>query len=135
MVGAGQLARMTAQAAIPLGIDFRVLADTPDDSAAQVCARTRIGDYRSADDVLEFGAGCDVVTFDHEHVPGDHLSALEAVTAVRPGGSALRFAQDKAAMRDRLNALDSLKEAGVRCPRYRPVASMAEIAQFAQFAA
>ena len=135
MVGAGQLARMTVQAAIPLGIDFRVLADTPDDSAAQVCARTRIGDYRSADDVLEFGAGCDVVTFDHEHVPGDHLSALEAVTAVRPGGSALRFAQDKVAMRDRLSALDSLKELGVRGPLYRRVGSMAEIAEFAEFAA
>src|SRR5215468_7804622 len=131
MVGAGQLARMTAQAAIPLGIDFRVLADTPDDSAAQVCARTRIGDYRSADDVLEFGAGCDVVTFDHEHVPGNHLSALEGLTAVRPGGPALRFAQDKGAMRDQLSALDSLQQLGVRCPRYRRVASLADVALFA----
>jgi 5-(carboxyamino)imidazole ribonucleotide synthase len=131
MVGAGQLARMTAQAAIPLGIDFRVLADTPDDSAAQICAGTRIGDYRSADDVLAFGTACDVVTFDHEHVPGDHLSALERLTAVRPGSPALRFAQDKGAMRDRLSALDSLRELRVRCPRYRRVASLAEIAEFA----
>ena len=38
MVGAGQLARMTCQASIPLGIGFRVLADRPDDSAALVCA-------------------------------------------------------------------------------------------------
>jgi 5-(carboxyamino)imidazole ribonucleotide synthase len=135
MVGAGQLARMTAQAAIPLGIDFRVLADTPDDSAAQICAGTRIGDYRSADDVLAFGAGCDVVTFDHEHVPGDHLSALESLTAVRPGGPALRFAQDKGAMRDRLSTLNSLPELGIRCPRYRPVRNLAEIAGFAEFAA
>jgi 5-(carboxyamino)imidazole ribonucleotide synthase len=131
MVGAGQLARMTAQAAIPLGIDFRVLADTPDDSAAQICAGTRIGDYRSAGDVLAFGAGCDVVTFDHEHVPGDHLSALESLTAVRPGGPALRFAQDKGAMRDRLSTLNSLRELGIRCPRYRRVRNLAEIAEFA----
>jgi len=135
MVGAGQLARMTAQAAIPLGIDFRVLADTPDDSAAQICAGTWIGDYRSADDVLAFGAGCDVVTFDHEHVPGDHLSALESLTAVRPGGPALRFVQDKGAMRDRLSTLNSLRELGIRCPRYRRVRSLAEIAGFAEFAA
>src|SRR5258706_4270009 len=131
MVGAGQLARMTAQAAISLGIRFRVLADTPDDSAAQICVGTRTGNYRSADDVLAFGAGCDVVTFDHEHVPGDHLSALEDLTAVRPGGPALRFAQDKGAMRDRLSALHSLQELGVRCPHYRRVGSMAEIAEFA----
>jgi len=131
MVGAGQLARMTAQAAIPLGIDFRVLADTPDDSAAQICAGTRIGDYRSADDVLAFGAGCDVVTFDHEHVPGDHLSALESLTAVRPGGPALRFVQDKGVMRDRLSTLNSLRELRIRCPRYRRVRNLAETAEFA----
>lgn len=125
MVGAGQLARMTAQAAIGLGIEFRVLAGTAGDSAAQVCAATQIGDYRSAADVLAFGAGCDVVTFDHEHVPGPHLGALEQVSAVRPNGAALRFAQDKGAMRARLSAL------GVRCPRYRPVTSLDEVAAFA----
>src|SRR5258708_3097994 len=131
MVGAGQLARMTAQAAISLGIDFRVLADTPDDSAPPISAGTRPAHYPPPPNSLAFGAGCDVVTFDHEHVPGDHLSALEDLTAVRPGGPALRFAQDKGAMRDRLSALHSLPELGVRCPRYRRVGSMAEIAEFA----
>ncbi len=130
MVGGGQLARMTAQAAIGLGVEFWVLADTAADSAAQVSAHTQIGDYRCAADVLAFGASCDVVTFDHEHVPGEHLAALEAVTAVRPGGPALRFARDKAAMRDRLSALDSLRALGVRCPRYRPVSSLAEVVSF-----
>jgi 5-(carboxyamino)imidazole ribonucleotide synthase len=131
MVGGGQLARMTAQAAIALGIDFRVLADSPDDSAAQVCAGTSVGDFRSAGDVLAFGAGCDVVTFDHEHVPGEHLTALEELTQVRPGGPALRFTQDKAAMRDRLSSLEALRPLGVRCPRYRRVASLADIDRFA----
>ena len=131
MVGGGQLARMTAQAAIGLGIEFRVLADSAGDSAAQVCARTEVGDYRAAADVLAFGAGCDVVTFDHEHVPGEHLAALEGLTAVRPGGPALRFAQDKSAMRARLTDLPALKELGVRCPRYRPVADTREVAAFA----
>ena len=127
MVGGGQLARMTAQAAISLGVEFRVLADTLEDSAAQVCTGTTIGDYRSAGDLLKFAAGCDVVTFDHEHVPGEHLAALERVAAVRPGGAALRFAQDKLAMRDRLSALGVLAELGVRCPRYRPVSGTDDV--------
>ena len=121
MVGAGQLARMTAQAAISLGVDFLVRADTPHDSAAQVCTGSVTGDYRSAADLLRFAADCDVVTFDHEHVPGQHLAELERVVAVRPGGAALRFAQDKLAMRDRLSAMAVLAELGVRCPRYRAV--------------
>jgi 5-(carboxyamino)imidazole ribonucleotide synthase len=128
MVGAGQLARMTAQAAISLGVEFRVLADTAEDSAAQVCVGTVIGDYRSAGDLLKFAAGCDVVTFDHEHVPAEFLADLERVVAVRPGAAALRFAQDKLAMRDRLSATGLLAELGVRCPRYRPVsASTADV--------
>jgi 5-(carboxyamino)imidazole ribonucleotide synthase len=122
MVGAGQLARMTAQAAIGLGVGFRVLAGSAADSAAQVCAGVTIGDYTSRDDLLAFAAGCDVVTFDHEHVPAAHLDALEqAGPPVRPGGAALRYTQDKLAMRDRLRAL------GVPCPRYAAVTSVAEV--------
>jgi 5-(carboxyamino)imidazole ribonucleotide synthase len=125
MVGAGQLARMTGQAAISLGIGFRVLAGSPADSAAQVCAGVTVGDYTSKDDLLAFAAGCDVVTFDHEHVPAGPLAALEQVVATRPGATALGFTQDKLAMRERLTRL------GVPCPRYVPVASLAEVTAFA----
>ena len=126
MVGAGQLARMTAQAAVGLGIGFRVLAAAADESAAQVCAGTQIGDYRSLDDLQVFGGGCDVVTFDHEHVPGPHLRALErAGLRVRPGPDALRYTQDKRAMRGRLAGL------GVACPRSAPAACLDDVARFA----
>ncbi|HEY1004290.1 MAG TPA: 5-(carboxyamino)imidazole ribonucleotide synthase, partial [Streptosporangiaceae bacterium] len=50
MVGGGQLARMTSQAATGLGIGFRVLAGDSGESAAQVVAGTRLGDYRSLAD-------------------------------------------------------------------------------------
>ncbi len=127
MVGAGQLARMTCQAAIGLGVRFRVLAATPADSAAQVCADTRIGDHRSLEDLLALAGGCDALTFDHEHVPGEHVAALEAASVpVRPGGAALRYAQDKLVMRRRLGQL------GVRCPRFAPVARLADVTGFAE---
>jgi 5-(carboxyamino)imidazole ribonucleotide synthase len=122
MIGAGQLARMTAAAAVGLGIRFRVLAAAPDESAAQVVADTVLGDYRSTDDLLAFAAGCDAVTFDHEHVPQPQLAALEQTGfAVRPSASALRFTQDKLAMRERLSEL------GVPCPRFEPVTSVADV--------
>jgi 5-(carboxyamino)imidazole ribonucleotide synthase len=132
MVGAGQLARMTCQAAISLGIGFRVLAGTPTDSAALVCAGAVVGDYTALPDLLAFARECDVLTFDHEHVPGGHLAALERAAAeeagdgqrrpaVRPGRAALRYTQDKLAMRERLRAL------GVPCPRYAPVTDLAGV--------
>ena len=54
----------------------------------------------------EFAKGCDAVTFDHEHVPSEHIRTLEAEgVKVHPGADALVFAQDKRQMRERLGAL------------------------------
>ena len=121
MIGAGQLARMTSQAATGLGIRFRVLAASPADSAALVCQGTQVGDYRSADDLAAFAAGCDVVTFDHEQVPAAALAGLtRSAAAIRPGPAALRFTQDKRAMREWLTAR------GIACPEYAPVSTAAQ---------
>jgi 5-(carboxyamino)imidazole ribonucleotide synthase len=126
MVGAGQLARMTGQAAVSLGIGFRVLAAAPDESAALVFTGTQLGDYRSPDDLAAFAEGCDVVTFDHEHVPGQHLTALEhSGVKVRPGPDALRYAQDKRAMRERLAGL------GIACPRFAEARCLDDVTGFA----
>ena len=126
MVGGGQLARMTSQAATGLGIGFRVLAGTVSDSAAQVVAGTELGDYRSLAALRDFAARCDVLTFDHEHVPGPHLAALEQEgIKVRPNAAALSFTQDKLAMRKRLTGM------GIACPRYAPVRTPTEVEAFA----
>ncbi|MBA3488749.1 MAG: 5-(carboxyamino)imidazole ribonucleotide synthase, partial [Longispora sp.] len=106
MVGGGQLARMTHQAAVALGQSLKVLAVAPDDGAALVAHAAEIGEHTDLDALRQFAKGCDVVTFDHEHVPGDHIRALaaEGVT-VYPGAEALIHAQDKQLMRERLSAL------------------------------
>ncbi|MFF9922219.1 5-(carboxyamino)imidazole ribonucleotide synthase [Streptomyces globisporus] len=127
MVGGGQLARMTHEAGIPLGLKFKLLSDTPQDSAAQVVSEVVIGDYRDLDTLRAFARGCDVITFDHEHVPTEHLRALEADgIPVRPGPDALVHAQDKGVMRARL------AEIGAPCPRNRIVSDPADAAAFAE---
>ena len=127
MVGAGQLARMTAQAAVALGVGFRVLAGDEGESAAQICAGTVVGDYTNLADLRAFAAGCDVVTFDHEHVPGRHLSALaETGAKLHPGAAPLRYTQDKWAMRERLASF------GAPCPRHAPVSGLADVLAFAE---
>ncbi|MFF3325473.1 5-(carboxyamino)imidazole ribonucleotide synthase [Streptomyces sp. NPDC002889] len=127
MVGGGQLARMTHEAGIPLGLRFKLLSDTPQDSAAQVVSDVVVGDYRDLDTLREFARGCDVITFDHEHVPIEHLRALEADgIPVRPGPDALVHAQDKGVMRARL------MDIGVPCPRHRIVSDPADVTAFAE---
>lgn len=106
VVGGGQLARMMQPAAIGLGLRLRLLAEMAGSSAAQVIPDAVVGDYTDPETVATFARGCDVITFDHEHVPTAILHSLEdAGIAVRPGPDALVHAQDKAVMRARLGAL------------------------------
>src|SRR5437763_13087565 len=100
MVGGGQLSRMTHQAAIALGQSLRVLATAPDESGALVAADVRIGDHRDLAALTALAEGATVVTFDHEHVPTEHLVALrDAGHRVAPGPEALVHAQDKLVLR------------------------------------
>jgi 5-(carboxyamino)imidazole ribonucleotide synthase len=126
IVGGGQLARMMAQSALALGLPLRLLAEGHNVSAAQVVPDTIVGDYRDLDTLRKVTDGCAVVTFDHEHVPTEHLHALaKGGVACRPGPEALVHAQDKAVMRARLDALD------VPSPRHAVVTDVAEVAAFA----
>ena len=125
MVGGGQLARMTHQAAVALGQSLRVLSTGPDESAALVAADVRLGDHRDLDALLALAEGATVVTFDHEHVPTEHLRALEAAGhRVAPGPDALVHAQDKLVLRRALAA------AGEPQPPWAEAASLEEIAAF-----
>jgi 5-(carboxyamino)imidazole ribonucleotide synthase len=125
VIGGGQLARMMAQPAIALGLPLRLLAEAEGVSAAQVIPDQQVGDYRDLAMLRAVTAGCPVVTFDHEHVPTEHLHALEADgIAVRPGPEALVHAQDKGVMRARL------AELGVPCPRNAIVTSVEEVSSF-----
>ncbi|WP_182524332.1 5-(carboxyamino)imidazole ribonucleotide synthase [Nocardioides dongkuii] len=125
VIGGGQLARMMAQPANAMGLPLRLLAEAEGVSAAQVVPDHVVGDYRDLETLRRVTDGCAVVTFDHEHVPTDHLHALEADgVAVRPGPGALVHAQDKGVMRERL------AELGVPCPRNALVADVAEVEAF-----
>jgi 5-(carboxyamino)imidazole ribonucleotide synthase len=127
MIGGGQLARMTQETAIALGIQLRVLAEGPTVSAAQAVADAPVGDYKDPETVRRFAAEADVVTFDHEHVPTGLLHELEdAGIKVYPGPDALVHAQDKAVMRQRLDAFDA------PAPAHQVVATRDEIADFAK---
>ncbi|WP_082939305.1 MULTISPECIES: 5-(carboxyamino)imidazole ribonucleotide synthase [unclassified Mycobacterium] len=127
MVGGGQLARMTHQAAIALGQTLRVLATAADEPAAQVTPDVVIGSHTELEDLRRVAAGAHVLTFDHEHVPGELLDKLVAEGVnVAPPPQALVHAQDKLVMRRRLESL------GVPVPSYAEIRSVDELDAFAR---
>lgn len=125
VIGDGQLARMMQTAAIELGQSLRVLAGAQDSSAAQVAADVVLGDYTNIDDLRTAVAGADVMTFDHEHVPSEHLRQLIAEGVnVQPGPDALLNAQDKLVMRKRL------EELGAPVPPFAAIDSVDDAVEF-----
>ena len=125
MVGAGQLARMTYQTGISLGLTVRLLAERLDDSAAQVGADVHIGSPRSPGDLAAFATGCDVVTFDHELVDASVLADLAAAgRCVRPSPDVVALAQNKRRQRETLSTL------GCPVPPFRVVQTVQEVAAF-----
>ncbi|ASF09858.1 5-(carboxyamino)imidazole ribonucleotide synthase [Nocardia brasiliensis] len=125
MIGGGQLARMTHQAAIALGQRLRVLAERPDDPAAQVSPEVVLGSHTDLAALRKAAVGSHALTFDHEHVPTEHLEALVAEGVnVQPPPQALVFAQDKLAMRLKLSEL------GLPVPAFTPVGSVEDAVRF-----
>ena len=126
IIGGGQLARMCAGPAAELAVTLSILAEAPDAAAAQVVPSAPVGDHRDVEAVRAFARECDVVTFDHEHVPADVLAALEADGVVmHPTPAALVFAQDKLAMRRRLTEID------VACPAWAQARTATDVEDFA----
>jgi 5-(carboxyamino)imidazole ribonucleotide synthase len=126
IIGGGQLARMCAGPAAELGVTLSVLTEAADASAALVVPSAPVGHHGDLEAVRAFAKACDVVTFDHEHVPSDVLAALESDgIPMHPSPAALRFAQDKLAMREKLTQI------GVACPRWTRARTGPEVEAFA----
>jgi 5-(carboxyamino)imidazole ribonucleotide synthase len=122
IVGAGQLARMTLQAAIPLGLRVRLLAERPDDGAALVASDVVVGSPNDPAALVAFASDCDVVTFDHELVPPTCLDALIAAGAcLRPSAETMRLAQNKRAQRHLFASLH------LPVPPYRALSAAADV--------
>lgn len=130
VIGGGQLARMLAEAATPLGVHVRVLASPVDEGAPAVVPDTVIGDHADPSVLDAFADSVDVITFDHENVDHDLLLALESRgVAVRPSVQTLRYS-DKAHQRR------SFAAAGVPVPDFIVVdgGSADDVAQVVAFA-
>ncbi|GAA4549017.1 5-(carboxyamino)imidazole ribonucleotide synthase [Amycolatopsis samaneae] len=125
MVGGGQLARMTHQAAISLGQSLRVLAAGENESAGLVAGEVVQGHHTDLDALRAFAKDVDVLTFDHEHVPGEHLLTLAMEGFVlRPAPDALGVAQNKLVMRELMAGLD------VPGPAFAEVSTVDDVVAF-----
>ncbi|MFB6184672.1 MAG: 5-(carboxyamino)imidazole ribonucleotide synthase [Haloarculaceae archaeon] len=123
VVGGGQLGRMMAEAAGPLGIELVVADPTPDCPAAPVCRDQLVGDFDDEETFRELADRADFLTFEIELVDPDALERVQRDTGVpvHPTPETLRIAQDK------LTEKRTMQDAGVPVPAFRAVDSLSDL--------
>ena len=116
VVGGGQLGRMLAEAAAPLGVDVVALDPTPDCPASRVADQIE-GAFDDRNAVRELAAAADVLTYEIELADPDLLEGVsaEADVPVHPSPDTLRVTEDK------LREKEELDSAGIAVPPYRRV--------------
>ena len=130
IIGGGQLARMTAMAALPLGCEVVVLEKNPFSPAARLSPDSMVGDWSNPVVLAEFAQRCDVITLENEFVDATALAALEqAGHPVFPSAACIAVTQDK------LIQKQALQSAGLAVPEFRAVNSPEDIADAAKLLA
>jgi 5-(carboxyamino)imidazole ribonucleotide synthase len=123
IIGGGQLAKMTAQAAAQLGCKVVILERQTEFPAGCVAARTLTGDWDDPDSLLDLALLADVVTLENEFVDAGALAILEQHGhTLWPSAATMRLIQDKFVQKQTLAA------AGLPVPRMRAVAGIEDVA-------
>lgn len=122
IIGGGQLARMTAIAALPLGVEVVVLEKNAFSPAARLSPDSIVGDWSDPATLLKFAERCDVITLENEFVDARALTVLEqAGHHIFPSAACIALTQDK------LTQKQALQNAGLAVPAFQAVHSPAEI--------
>ncbi len=120
VLGAGQLAKMLAQAGEKLGIKLSFLAPEADSCAAPlghlICA-----DYTDENALKQLQNETEAVTFEFENVALSAVEYLEQHGTVYPCADALRVA------RDRLLEKTMFQELGIETPKFAAVDSLSDL--------
>lgn len=95
ILGTGQLGRMLALAAAPLGLRCATFGPEAEAPAHDVCAFHVCSPWDDLAAVRAFAARCDIVTLEFENVPVAVLEALEGTVPLRPGARSLALTQDR----------------------------------------
>ncbi len=96
ILGGGQLGRMLIQAGLSYNVTFSVLDPDPEAPCAQVTRNFFCGSFSDYDAVMEFGAHCDILTIEIEHVNTEALFDLrKRGVLVYPQPELIRMVQDK----------------------------------------
>ena len=95
ILGGGQLGRMLALAAAPLGYRCHIYCPEPASPASDVAAAATVAPYDDRSALEAFARAVDVVTYEFENVPAEAVPVIDAITPVRPGATSLHVCRNR----------------------------------------
>lgn len=125
ILGGGQLARMTIQAAADLGLDVIVAERAPDSPAARLASGSVVfrAGWNDGRALAALARRAPLVTLENEFVDAAVLARLEALGArVLPSPACVGTVQDK------LRQKEALVRAGLPVPRFRAIEAAEDVA-------
>lgn len=103
ILGGGQLGRMTALAALPMGVRVRFLVPEPADSVSDF-ADVHVGDWTDPAVLKAFAEGCDAITVESEWAPAEGVMEVCPEIPVWPHPVTLSAIRDKGTQKSELTA-------------------------------
>ncbi|MBV8795677.1 MAG: 5-(carboxyamino)imidazole ribonucleotide synthase [Hyphomicrobiales bacterium] len=95
ILGAGQLGRMLAMAALKVGLRTHIFSPETEAPAYDAAAARTVAAFEDEAALARFAEGVDVVTYEFENVPTSTVEFLSQRVTVRPGARALALTQDR----------------------------------------
>ncbi len=120
ILGAGQLARMLAQAGRPMGFKF-IFLDPAEESCAAAFGEHICADWDDEVALRQLAQRSDVVTFEFENVPDSTARLIESLCPMYPPPRALFKSQD------RIREKSMMQELGIPVAPFYAVASRTEL--------
>ena len=122
IIGGGQLAKMTAQAAAQFGCEVVILERQLEFPAGSLATQTLLGDWDDPESLLRLAALVDVITLENEFVDANALSVLEQRGhTLWPSSATMRLLQDKLVQKQ------TLAKAGLPVPEMRAVKCIEDV--------
>lgn len=121
IIGAGQLGKMLAQAALKMGYRVAMYDPNPSSCGFTLAYSQTVADFSNREELLAFVQSVDVVTYEFENIDGQLLEEVAATSYLPQGTQLLLTSQD------RLKEKAWLQSIGVSTVGYHEVHSIEDI--------
>ncbi len=127
ILGAGQLARMSAESAKALGHKVHIFSDRDDkEPACEFADSITTGVFSDIEKLKVFANDCDLITLENEFIETQVLKSIEEVIPIYPSSKSFGLIADK------ITEKESFQNAGIEVTPFQAISNFSQLKAYAQ---